>query len=212
MAQQWDILGGLLAEPGGPPLLGADNLASGVAGVSAVPAADTLTASFDPWRNLSVGNLAIRQRAFRESVLRGVDLFASREFRMADGKQGTCATCHRRGINHSIDIGTTNLPAAKESPELPLFRITCDASAPPHPQLGRTFLTQDPGRALITGKCADAGAIQMQQFRGLTARAPYFANGSAADLPELVDFYDRRFQIGFTAQDKQDLVNFLSTL
>jgi len=47
---------------------------------------------------------------------------------------------------------------------------------------------------------------------GLAARAPYFANGSAADLPELVDFYDRRFQIGFTAQDKQDLVNFLSTL
>src|SRR5215471_997696 len=55
-----------------PAQLGADNLASGVAGVSAVPAADTLTASFDPWRNLSVGNLAIRQRAFRESVLRGV--------------------------------------------------------------------------------------------------------------------------------------------
>ena len=212
MAQQWDILGGLLAEPGGPPLLGADNLASGVAGVSAVPAADTLTASFDPWRNLSVGNLAIRQRAFRESVLRGVDLFASREFRMADGKQGTCATCHRRGINHSIDIGTTNLPAAKESPELPLFRITCDASAPPHPQLGRTFLTQDPGRALITGKCADVGSILMQQFRGLSARAPYFANGSARDLTELVDLFDRRFKIGLTDQEKQDLINFLSIL
>ena len=131
---------------------------------------------------------------------------------MADGKQGTCATCHRRGINHSIDIGTTNLPAAKESPELPLFRITCDASAPPHPQLGRTFLTQDPGRALITGKCADAGSILMQQFRGLTARAPYFANGSAGDLTELVDFYDRRFKIRLTDNEKQDLVNFLSIL
>jgi hypothetical protein len=212
MAQQWDILGGLLAEPGGPPLLGADNLASGVAGVGAVPAADTLAASFDPWRNLSAANLAIRQRAFRESVLRGVDLFASREFRMADGKQGTCATCHRPGINHSIDIGTTNLPVAKESPELPLFRITCDASAPPHPQLGRTFLTQDPGRALITGKCADVGSILMQQFRGLSARAPYFANGSARDLTELVDWFDRRFKIGLTDQEKQDLVNFLSIL
>src|SRR5262245_11474360 len=212
MAQQWDILGGLLAEPGGPPLLGADNLASGVAGVGAVPAADTLAASFDPWRNLSAANLAVRQRAFRESVLRGVDLFASREFRMADGKQGTCATCHRPGINHSIDIGTTNLPAAKESPELPLFRITCDASAPPHPQLGRTFLTQDPGRALITGKCADVGSILMQQFRGLSARAPYFANGSARDLTELVDLFDRCFKIGLTDQEKQDLINFLSIL
>src|SRR5262249_35345145 len=158
MAQQWDVLGGLLAEPGGPLLLGADNLASGVAGAGAVHAAGNLAASFDAWRNLSTSsgaNLAIRQRAFRESVLRGVDLFVSREFRLANGKQTTCATCHMPGINHSFDIGTTNLPTAKESPELPLFRITCDASAPPHPQLGRTFLTQDPGRALITGKCAD---------------------------------------------------------
>jgi hypothetical protein len=211
MAQQWDVLGGLLGEPGGPPLLGADNLARGVA-VGAVPAADNLATSFDPWRNLSTANLAIRQRAFRESVLRGVDLFASREFRLADGKQGTCATCHGPGINHSIDIGTTNLPTAKESPELPLFRITCDASAPPHPQLGRTFLTQDPGRALITGRCADVGSILMQQFRGLTARAPYFANGSAGDLAELVDFFDRRFKIGLTDKEKQDLVNFLSIL
>jgi hypothetical protein len=215
MAQQWDVLGGLLGEPGGPPLLGADNLASGLAGPGAVPAAGNLAASFDPWRNLSGSNLAIRQRAFRESVLRGVELFASREFQLTDSKKGTCATCHGSGSNHSsqfIDAGTTNLPTAKESPELPLFRVTCDASAPPHPQLGRTFLTQDPGRALITGKCADAGSILTQQFRGLAARAPYFANGSARDLTELVDFFDRRFEIGLTDKEKQDLVNFLSIL
>jgi len=212
MAQHSDNLGGLLGEPGGPPLLGADNLASGIAGVGAVPAAGDLPASFDPWRNLSKPNLAIRQRAFRESVLRGVDLFASREFGLPDRRRGTCATCHRPGINRSFDIGTTNLPTAKESPELPLFRITCDASAPPHPQLGRIFLTQDAGRALLTGKCADVGSILMQQFRGLTARAPYFANGSAGDLTELVDFYDRRFRIGLTEKEKQDLVNFLSIL
>ena len=212
MAQTWHTDGGLLAEPGGPPLLGADNLARGVAGAGAEPATGNLAASFDPWRNLSAPGLAIRQRAFRESALRGVDLFASREFRLADGTQATCATCHQPGINRFNDIGTTNLPTAKESPELPLFRITCNASAPPHPQLGRTFLTQDPGRALITGKCADVGSILMQQFRGLTARAPYFTNGSAGDLTELVDFYDRRFKIGLTNEEKQDLVNFLSIL
>jgi cytochrome c peroxidase len=52
----------------------------------------------------------------------------------------------------------------------------------------------------------------MQQLRGLTARAPYFANGSARDLTELVDFFDRRFKIGLTGQEKQDLINFLSIL
>ena len=52
----------------------------------------------------------------------------------------------------------------------------------------------------------------MQQFRGLTARAPYFANGSAGDLTELVDFYDRRFRIGLTDKEKKDLTNFLGIL
>ena len=111
-----------------------------------------------------------------------------------------------------IPRSQVHIEVHKTSDTPDIFRITCEASAPPHPQLGRSFLTQDPGRALITGKCADAGSILMQQFRGLTARAPYFANGSARDLSELVDFFDRRFKIGFTEQEKQDLVNFLSVL
>jgi cytochrome c peroxidase len=52
----------------------------------------------------------------------------------------------------------------------------------------------------------------MQQFRGLAARAPYFSNGSAKTLRELVDFYDRRYNIQYTDREKDDLVNFLSTL
>jgi len=111
-----------------------------------------------------------------------------------------------------MDIGTANRAAASADPELPLFKITCEASAPAHPFLGRVIYTNDPGRALVTGKCADVGSIVMQQFRGLAARAPYFANGSAANLRDLVDFYDHRFGARFTEQEKQDLVNFLKVL
>ena len=64
----------------------------------------------------------------------------------------------------------------------------------------------------ISGKCNDVGAIVMQQFRGLAARAPYFSNGSAATLRELVDFYDRRYSIGYSEQEKRDLVAFLAAL
>ncbi|NIW24466.1 MAG: hypothetical protein GWN29_07810, partial [Gammaproteobacteria bacterium] len=60
--------------------------------------------------------------------------------------------------------------------------------------------------------CNDIGSIVMQQFRSIAARAPYFSNGSAKTLRELVDFYDRRFNIRYTEQEKQDLENFLSTL
>ena len=136
---------------------------------------------------------------------------------IATGGRGRYLNRHFQAVGGQCaalcDVYDKNLEqAVKESPELPLFRIICNASAPPHPQLGRSFLTQDPGRALITGKCADAGSILMQQFRGLSARAPYFANGSAGDLTELVDFYDRRFKIGLTDGEKQDLANFLRIL
>jgi len=46
----------------------------------------------------------------------------------------------------------------------------------------------------------------------LAAQAPYFHNGSAATLLDVVNFYDQRFNIGFKHQQKQDLVNFLNTL
>jgi cytochrome c peroxidase len=72
--------------------------------------------------------------------------------------------------------------------------------------------TQDPGFALTTGKCIDIGKITIQQMRGLAARAPYFSNGSAKTLREVVDFYDRRYRIGFTEQEKQDLTNLMGVL
>jgi hypothetical protein len=85
-----------------------------------------------------------------------------------------------------------------------------EVDGPPHPYLGRVIYTNDPGRALITGKCVDIGSIVMGQFRGLVARAPYFSNGSAKNLRELVDVHDRRFDMKLTEQEKVDLANFLS--
>lgn len=70
----------------------------------------------------------------------------------------------------------------------------------------------DPGRALITGKCADIGKLKGPVLRGLAARAPYFHNGSAASLQDVVEFYDQRFSIGLSEQDKADLVAFLNSL
>jgi cytochrome c peroxidase len=123
--------------------------------------------------------------------------------------------------NGWMDVGTANLPWASEvpqnpwearKPDLPLFKLTCNADIDPHPFLGRVIYTQDPGRALISGRCDDIGAIVIQQMRGLAGRAPYFSNGSASDIGAIVDFYDRRFNIRYTEQERQDLINFLSTL
>jgi cytochrome c peroxidase len=114
-----------------------------------------------------------------------------------------------------MDLGTGNQPwsnLVNWNAELPLFKLTCKDPRKAHPYLGRVVYTHDPGRALVSGRCADIGAITMQQFRGLAARAPYFSNGAASTLGELVDFYDRRFDIRYTEREKTDLVNFLSVL
>ena len=65
---------------------------------------------------------------------------------------------------------------------------------------------------MISGKCADIGRLKGPILRGLAARAPYFHNGSAATLLDVVNFYDQRFAIGFTGQQKRDLINFLNSL
>ena len=72
--------------------------------------------------------------------------------------------------------------------------------------------TSDPGYALTTGRCADVGKITLQSMRGLAARAPYFSNGSAMTLRDVVEYYERRYKIGYTDQEKQDLVNLMSVL
>jgi hypothetical protein len=172
------------------------------------------------------------QAQFRASVARGMEVFFTRPFYIRDVThlntvglgnpiKRTCATCHNArltGMDFApgwMDLGTANEPWSRDLPmtsELPLFKVTCHADRRPHPYLGRVIYTHDPGRALISGRCLDIGAITMQQFRGLSARAPYFSNGSASDLRELVDYYDKRFEAGYTEQEKQDLVNFLSVL
>jgi hypothetical protein len=239
-AQAFSLGAGTLDEPDGPSGLGPQAMADGEDGVLGNNTTRYVIPMENKWADLPAGHDAQEQErnAFRESVQRGHDVFFFRTFWISDAMhintvglgnpiKRTCSTCHGMHMtgmdtaNGWMDVGSTNHPWALEPaespwaeklPELPLFKITCRADLPPHPFLGRTIYTQDPGRALISGKCEDVGAIVIQQFRGLAARAPYFSNGSAATLRELVDFYDRRFNIRFTEQEKTDLVNFLSVL
>ncbi len=77
---------------------------------------------------------------------------------------------------------------------------------------GELKITTDPGRALVTGKWKDVGRFKGPILRGVAARAPYFHNGSAATLEDVIRFYDERFGLGLTAQEHADLVAFLAAL
>jgi cytochrome c peroxidase len=131
---------------------------------------------------------------------------------------GFCGTCHDTPNigNHSVkaplDIGIPDAgdkaPPVVDISGLPVFTLTCTQG----PLAGKVYKVTDPGRAMISGKCKDIGRFKGPILRGLAARAPYFHNGSAATLQDVVNFYDQRFEIGFTRKEKTDLVNFLNTL
>jgi cytochrome c peroxidase len=74
------------------------------------------------------------------------------------------------------------------------------------------YVTTDPGVALTTGQCADVNRLKAPGLRGLAARAPYFHNGAAANLGQVVQFYSTRFQMNLNPQQLVDLQNFLAAL
>jgi hypothetical protein len=55
-------------------------------------------------------------------------------------------------------------------------------------------------------------AAVRRQHLGFRSPLSYFHNGFAADLDAVVDFYDTRFDIKLTGQEKSDLVAFLGSL
>jgi cytochrome c peroxidase len=159
----------------------------------------------------------------RQAVARGQALFNTLPISIAGvgglndalGKSvinGTCTTCHDSPNvgNHSfsvpLNIGTTAYPAlpALDVSGLPVYTVQCTD--------GTVVQVTDMGRAMISGQCADIGKVKGPILRGLAGRAPYFHNGAAATLNDAVEFYNQRFNLNLTEQQKTDLVAFLQTL
>lgn len=167
-----------------------------------------------------------RHALARAAIARGQALFNTKLIQITDVKginddlnipvlSGTCTTCHNapNAGNHStpmpLDIGISDpsfrAAAGMTTSDMPLYTLR---------KIGtdETIETTDPGRALITGKWKDIGRFKGPVLRSVASRPPYFHDGSAKDLPAVVNFYNVRFGIGLNAQEKADLAAFLATL
>jgi cytochrome c peroxidase len=221
-AYDWEA-GNLTAKgaTGGPVSLSAQNF---YIGINDALGGDPTGAQFNPNAFTLYNNWAGRSNPpARQSVARGQALFNTLPIAItgvgglndALGQaiiNGNCTTCHDSPNvgNHSfsvpLDIGTTAYPAlpALDIAGLPVYTTQCAD--------GTTTQVTDIGRAMISGKCADIGKVKGPILRGLAGRAPYFHNGAAARLDDVVEFYNERFNLNLTNQQKSDLVAFLQTL
>jgi len=192
--------------------------------LTGVPFSATVFDLYDTWDvGIKIGfgtDDAQKMQAARSAVVRGQEIFNTHPITISGVKglnddlhvpvmQGTCTTCHDAPNvgNHSIpaplDIGIAD--ASRRTPDMPLYTLRNRST-------GETIQTTDPGRALVSGRWKDIARFKGPILRGLAARAPYFHNGMAQDLAAVVDFYDTRFNIGFTPDEKRALEAFLRTL
>jgi len=138
---------------------------------------------------------------------------------------GTCGTCHDTPNigNHSfptpLDIGTGDPDTSNGSVNMGGLDIrylpsilVCKLDPETRTPTNTCKTTTDLGQALIDGQYDHVGKIKGPILRGLSARAPYFHNGSAKTLLDVVHFYESRFGLVLTHQEESDLVAFLGTL
>ncbi len=192
-------------------------------GINDALGGDPTGAPFNPSAFTLYSNWANSTNPNRQAVARGETLFNTLPISItgvgglndALGQpviNGTCTTCHDSPNvgNHSFSvplaIGTTAYPpvAALDITGLPVYTVQCSD--------GTSVQVTDIGRAMISGKCADVGKVKGPILRALAARAPYFHNGAASRLEDVVEFYNQRFSLNLTDQQKSDLVAFLRTL
>jgi hypothetical protein len=195
-----------------PPAPGANDPASG----ELKPKAFDL---YDAWQNADAFDRSDPARR-RAQIARGQKLFNAMELEISGVAglndvlgvpviRGTCSTCHNapnvgsHSVFRQMNIGTAD--KRHRTSDIPLLTVRERAT-------GKTMESTDLGRATGTGRWADIGKFKVPQLRGLAARAPYFHNGSARDLKEVLEFYNDRFGINRGSNDIDDLRAFLEAL
>ena len=115
------------------------------------------------------------------------DAAAAQSGRAVFDGAGRCSTCH---------TGTTYTDVLNgPDPSVPLLHTPTEVGMDP-----------------LYAQRSATGGYRTTPLRMLWQHAPYFHDGSATTLADVVNHYDTLFTLGLTAQQKSDLVQFLKSL
>ena len=78
--------------------------------------------------------------------------------------------------------------------------------------IGMSAAALDVGRFKVTDVETDRGAFKTPTLRDISQSAPYFHDGSAATLADVVAHYNRVRKLGLTAEQQRELVEYLKSL
>lgn len=151
---------------------------------------------FDAW--IGHGN---RRRA---QIARGQELFNN-----VNPGGSSCRSCHNSANNGTnvnnllFDIRSASVEA--RTPDLPLYTVRNTTT-------GEIRQLTDTGRGNVTGLWNDLGRFKTPTLRALAARAPFFHNGGAATLEDVVRHYETHLGFIFSDAQRADLVAFLNAL
>jgi cytochrome c peroxidase len=141
----------------------------------------------------------------RAQIARGQEVFNNK----LNANGASCNSCHNAvnmgtNTNHRLFDVRVASPEAR-TPDLPLYTFRNRAT-------GETRQLTDAGAGNITGRWSDLGRFKTPTLRALAARAPYFHNGTAATLEDVIDHYEQFLGFSFSQGERADLVAFLNAL
>ena len=178
----------------------------------------TLVSGDSPFDRFFAGDL----NALSASARQGLALFRGK---------ARCSRCHI--INDQslffTDFAYHNTGVAANHPAFNrLARQAFELAQRPNPEaaidaLGRQDGGSELGRMLISYQPFDLGSFKTPSLRNVALTAPYFHDGSAQTLAEVVRFYNEGGQanlnrewdlapLGLTAEEQRELVSFLESL
>jgi cytochrome c peroxidase len=141
----------------------------------------------------------------RAQIARGQELFNNK----LNAAGVSCNSCHNAvnvgtNANHRLfDVRVASVEA--RTPDLPLYTFR-------HRSTGEMRQLTDAGAGNITGRWSDLGRFKTPTLRALSARPPYFHNGTATTLEDVIRHYEKFLGFSYTDEERADLVAFLNAL